>query len=722
MVTPTGATHDRGHAPRPTQHPSSRFRPDLEGLRAVAVLLVILDHLFHWPLGGFIGVDVFFVLSGFLITGLLLSEYRNTGSISFKRFYTRRVKRILPASTLVIAVTAVGVYAVFLGARVQQALFDGIWALFFTANWRFVILGQDYFAQDRSASPYQHYWSLAVEEQFYFIWPIVLFLALVLAGRSRRKDRSVLTVGVTLTILTASSFAWAMVETVNNPLAAYFSTFSRAWELGAGGLLALLVANRRVKIPTPLALSTLGITIVIASAMVLNPGWPFPGPWALVPVLGTLLIITAGCGQTRHNPLLSNPVSRYIGRISFSLYLWHWPVIVIFGGLWEGRTFHVAALVATALLSMASYHFVEEPIRTSSWLTADRAKRTPAARDRLALRWQAAGMTILLVVTAFTAHWALVRTPPPVAAQQNETTISMPTVDNETAPVSIETMIQIAVESRSWPSFTLDLDELEDSKVAEWTRDQCIDVGKADIPRCTYDSGPRLAVVVGDSVAVSWLPTVRGALSDHGYATLSLTMGQCPAAYTDVQSNNGREGFAQSCTDYQEFTRSQLNLLDPDLVLVSSAENSLRRLSTGADPREAGEEWLQATRDLVSALVQDGHQVIVLSPPPEGRNLQGCITRFNSPSDCLSAVGDLWETQSRAEAAAVAEVDSSQVQYVDTLHWFCNSMRQCPSFVGTTPIRADGNHLTGAYAGFLGPFLEAELRQSGVLEIDRDES
>lgn len=389
------STLTMGGAPNRTAPPADAamqrrgFRRDLEGLRAVAVILVLLDHLFRWPRGGFIGVDVFFVLSGFLITGLLLKEYDRTGTISLRGFYLRRVKRILPASTLVIVVTAIGVYTVFLGARAHQALTDGLWSLLFAANWRFVLVGQDYFAQDRSVSPFQHYWSLAVEEQFYFVWPLLILVSSAASARVLRGDKGRWALGGLLTGVTIASLAWSLWETHATPLVAYFSTFSRAWELSAGALLAVLVAPRPTICRFPRLLSGLGLLMIALAALLIDPSSNFPGPWALAPVAGTLLVIVAGVGVApeRLNPALTNSVSRYLGRISFSLYLWHWPVLVIASALLaEGMLLLGVAAGATAILSVASFHFIEDPIRRSSWLTRPRASRSPMSSEYRARR------------------------------------------------------------------------------------------------------------------------------------------------------------------------------------------------------------------------------------------------------------------------------------------------------------------------------------------------
>jgi peptidoglycan/LPS O-acetylase OafA/YrhL len=206
----------------------------VQGLRAFAVVAVVLDHLLGWPAGGFVGVDVFFVISGFLITGILIREHARTGSVSFRSFYVRRVKRILPAAVLVLAATLAGSYFLLNAARYSATGRGRPGALVFSANWRFALGSTDYFAQGRPVSPVQQYWSLAVEEQFYVVWPCVLLLVLTLvARRGRSVDQARVALVVVLAALTVLSFGWALWETANVPTAAYFSTLSRTWELAS---------------------------------------------------------------------------------------------------------------------------------------------------------------------------------------------------------------------------------------------------------------------------------------------------------------------------------------------------------------------------------------------------------------------------------------------------------------------------------------------------------
>src|SRR5688572_8459396 len=283
----------RLHVPPVVRAPSApeplpSFRPDVEGLRAVAVLLVVASHVLGVPAGGYIGVDVFFVISGFLITGLLLREHRRTGRISLRDFYARRVRRLMPAAVLVLAATNVAAYLLLSGERAGQVVRDSLWSLGFLANVRFSAIGTDYFDDTRPASPVQHYWSLSVEEQFYLAWPCLLLVALWLA---RRRGPLVL-----LLLVTTGSLAWSVVATAQDATAAYFSTPARAFELGVGALVAVWAQSGRLprRPAFGLAFGWLGLYGIAMSAWVLDERTAFPGAAALLPVLATALVLVGG--------------------------------------------------------------------------------------------------------------------------------------------------------------------------------------------------------------------------------------------------------------------------------------------------------------------------------------------------------------------------------------------------------------------------------------------
>ena len=268
------------------------FRPDIEGLRAIAVGLVLLDHA-GWKLarGGYIGVDVFFVLSGFLITGILFRELERSGTISLRAFYARRARRLLPAGTLVLLVTVITSYLWIGGTRADRIAVDAQWTAVFLANFRFISQGTDYLNSTLPPSPVQHYWSLAVEEQFYLVWPLLLMgVATVRRGKSLRAFCV-----AALAVVTLGSLALSIIQTPSNGTVAYFSPFTRAWELGLGGLVALgMPWIRRLPGSMAIPLGWIGVGAIGFAAVQFGPATVFPGSAALIPVVGTVLVVVAG--------------------------------------------------------------------------------------------------------------------------------------------------------------------------------------------------------------------------------------------------------------------------------------------------------------------------------------------------------------------------------------------------------------------------------------------
>lgn len=382
-------------------------RHDIQGLRALAVIAVILDHVIGWPLGGFAGVDVFFVISGFLITGLLLRDAA-AGTLSLRRFYAKRMRRIAPAAVTVLVVTTALAWLLFNQPRFWSTAWDAVSALFFVSNWRFAAQGTDYFRQGDAVSPLQHFWSLSVEEQFYLVWPVLVVLLVALIGRrvsakagagedggaaatgdaaarasARPLQRQRWVLGIVLALLAAASFAVALWQSTANPTVAYFSTLTRVWELAFGGLLAVS-APLFARLPTAVraVLGWLGLAGIVASLLLLDSTMAFPGPWAAPAVIATAAVIVAGIGgrQRRLFPL-ENPVSGFLGDISYSLYLWHFPVLVFVLLLVPEQSLAVtiAVLGLTLAVSLVAYFLIEQPLHRSPWLRGRELLEKPQA-------------------------------------------------------------------------------------------------------------------------------------------------------------------------------------------------------------------------------------------------------------------------------------------------------------------------------------------------------
>ncbi|WP_157547825.1 acyltransferase [Micromonospora sp. ATCC 39149] len=364
---PPPAVGEPSHA-SPPDRPRTRFRGDIEGIRAVAVVMVMLFHAGVPALsGGFAGVDVFFVISGYLITTQLLSEQNRTGSVALIDFYARRAKRLLPAANVLLLTAAVFVFLMVPRGRWGQIGGDIVAAVAYLLNWR---LAERFTHPDPTMppSPVQHFWSLAVEEQYYLIWPLLILLAVALAKVSGARLKPVL--ATALGLLAAGSLAWSVTTTVGAQSPAFFQTTSRIWELAVGAGVAMSVgAWARLPKPVAVVLGWAGLAAVLVTCLLFTPMMDFPGYTAALPVLGTAAVIAAGCAATRGGvgTLLGIAPLRWVGALSYSLYLWHWPMLAIAATYWGPLSMSTGLLVIALSIIPAwlTFHFVENRIRYS---------------------------------------------------------------------------------------------------------------------------------------------------------------------------------------------------------------------------------------------------------------------------------------------------------------------------------------------------------------------
>jgi peptidoglycan/LPS O-acetylase OafA/YrhL len=696
------------------------FRPDIQGLRAFAVLVVVLDHLFEWPAGGFIGVDVFFVVSGFLITGLLLREYERTGRISLVDFYRRRIKRIMPAAVLVLIVTVVAAYFVFGQGRFLSTVVDAIWALLFAANWRFAASGTDYFQAGGPVSPLQHYWSLGVEEQFYFVWPWLLLLVFVLFLRGRwvgSSGRARIAAGAAITVIAVASFTCAMWQTEQSPTLAYFSTFTRGWELGVGAALAVIAPwFTRLSARVRPVVAWIGLAAMTASLFLIRDASPFPAPAAALPVLGTALVIAAGCGAPKYAALgvLTNPLSQYLGNISYSMYLWHWPIIV-FGGVLlpeKGPLGSAALIGAIVLASVYSFHLVEDPIRRSDWMSGrPRLGRRSKPALRASLSWTWASFLAIIVVVTVTLQIV----PRPLAVPDRTArgiSASAPVVEGADPITTLQQEISMALAAEEWPD---DLDPTIDEAInAGDTSEEILQCGlivRYEESKCTFGdpAAEHTAVLVGDSTSMAYVEAIRTALGDDdGWQVKSYGTFGC--SFMEPLIWNEDPEVVENCTDRKDAAIDAINELQPDLVFITNTYDP--RVPAGEADALGPAGWKKAMAEIVARLQGSAGKTVFLAPPPNDVHIALCYSKVSKPADCISHVTDQWATFARADSEVAADLGA---WYVNSVDWFCVD-GLCPAFVGRIPTKSDHVHMLPAYAAKIAPVILQELIEQGILE------
>ncbi|WP_256793619.1 acyltransferase family protein [Terrabacter sp. Ter38] len=704
----------------PEARGTSTFRRDIEGLRAIAVLIVVLGHFFRLPAGGYIGVDVFFVISGYLITGILLRGERRFGRVSLTAFYGQRARRILPAGTLVLLVTVVAAFALWPTPRATQTLLDSAAAAAFVGNWHLIAMGTDYLQAADAVSPVQHYWSLAVEEQFYIVWPLLLMVLLWVSRRWEAPARRRLLL-VALGLVALASLAVAAYRQARDPSVAYFDSVGRAWEVAAGALVAVGTSTASRRRPDDgrhrgrlAAIGLLGLVAVFAAAFTLDTGSSFPYPWALVPVLGTVVVIWARDENGPVARLLGLAPLQFAGRISYSLYLWHFP-IGIFGAVLLGDSVFagLVLLMMSIGVSVLSQRWVETPFR------AHRAAPGPLRLDVVV----AAGVAVLIVgmIGVQLKGPALVRSSAAAldALGRSAPQRTFPTT-GEPQAARLQAMIAQAADATSWPNLSPSADELTAAQAPpqmSLAPTGCRnDVASPGIPR-TCEGGTtaatRTAVLVGDSVALSWAPTLERALVPQGWRVVSLGYASCPLVAVDVNQRAANSRFPAQCRDARQRMLDEVGRLQPDLVVVSSSEGSLLYLDSGATGSAAQAEWQRGTAATLTALSRLDTDVVVLGAPPRVDDPATCLSRVGGPSRCLSHRGELTDEAAAATAAAVAETRASfgqrSVTSVDVRAWFCTPDGRCPAFAGDTMLRTDSTHLTMRAAQMLGTVFAAAV-------------
>ncbi|WP_152192667.1 acyltransferase family protein [Georgenia satyanarayanai] len=677
----------------PASSPATRFRGDVQGLRAVAVALVLLYHAGVPVLpGGFVGVDVFFVISGFLITGLIVREVERTGRLSLSRFYARRAKRLLPA-TAVVFVTVAALTLLFLPVtRWRDIAGDIAASSVYLVNWRLADRSVDYLAAESAASPLQHFWSLAVEEQFYIVWPL-LIVALFWRWRRGSASRRLL---LGLLVIAVPSFLWSVHLTTADPGAAYFVTTTRLWEMAVGAVLAVLVVHAdRLSRPARTVLGWAGLAAIGYAALTFDAATTFPGAAALVPTLGAAAVLLAGSGDGRGElgPLTAAPM-QHVGAWSYSLYLWHWPLLVVATAVWGSDG---TLPVITGLLVVAASV-------VPAWLTYRLVERPFHRSPRFAVPWRAAVLGLVCVAVGLAGAGALTVATNRASVTDGPAPGAAVLGDDPAAADAGEPVDSVA-------SITPALADAPED-VADMYADGCHqDQRSAEVASCTYGDPDSDTVValVGDSHAAHWQPALDVLAEQNGWRLETYTKSSCIFADVLTWDSSSDQPY-DSCHAWQADVRARLVDQQPDVVVVSA--NGTYQLPGDGAPlsREESVPGLaEGSAANWRALEESGVDVVaILDTPRLVVNAPECVAQHQDDlSACAldrdSAVARSGTPMLRAGAALVPEVD------VVDLNEFVCPREDCVPVVGGVLTHSDSHHLTATYVRTLAPHLEEAL-------------
>jgi peptidoglycan/LPS O-acetylase OafA/YrhL len=688
----------------------NELRLEVQALRAVAVLMVVLYHL--WPgrlPGGYVGVDVFFVISGFLITAHLLREVESTGRVRLARFWARRARRLLPAAYVVLLSSAIAVYVWVPQIAWAQNFREIVGSALYAQNWVLASDAVDYLASDNAPSVAQHFWTLSVEEQFYLVWPVLVVAAVALAGlTSRISSRRALTLvlgGVTL-----ASLAYSLYLTDHNPAAAYFVTPTRAWEFGAGALLALWTTRRapgtrgaRREPGTSMALVSWGGLLALAwCAFAFSSSTAFPGVAALLPVAATMAVIVAGTpsGPVSPAPLIRLRPVQVLGDISYSMYLWHWAPIVVLPfvlghelGLWS----RIGILAGTIALSVLTKRYVEDPVRVAGSFGLRRSGVTFAL----------AGVAATALVTT-----SLVGSSIAGAAADRAEAVTKRLNANQPAcfgaaamdpdhPCTNPDLVGTLVPAPEAAGREED-DAYPGCFAGPGTPDLSTDCSFGDVS----DTSLPHVVLVGDSHLRSYLP-IFVELAKNRQITLTAQL-KSSCAWTSIPLEDEDTLRVESCTTWRHKLARWLEAQAPSIDLV---------VTTGRAKYQSGSHAarVKAFSATWSSMGRKGIPVLALRDNPDpGRDPNTCLaqTRPITPDSCsFTRAHGLRFDDAMPDAARVTDNGAS----IDLTDFYCRG-GTCPAVIGGVNVYRDTSHPTFTFMRTLAPYLYQRMVALDLLE------
>jgi len=684
------------------------FRPDIQGLRAIAVSMVVVYHLYPSALpGGFAGVDVFFVISGYLITGHLWRGYQRTGHVSLTDFWGRRARRLVPAAALVLTVTWIVSRIVQTGTQFTDTAQQILASALYYQNWQLSSDAVNYLKSGDAASPVQHFWSLSVEEQFYIVWPlffiIAAFLASVLAGRragterdarraARARTRSTV-VGVLTAALVIASLAYSVYETRANPAAAYFVTTTRMWELGVGGLLALAPPRLTRTFTRHGWLGWLGLAAVIASAFVLTGSMAFPGALALLPVLGTAALIAGGSAEGRYGParLTSARLMVFTGGISYSLYLWHYPVINLYTN-WRGKApgllSGLVIIVAAVLLAWLTKTLVEDKVRMAPFI----------ARHK----WRSLSVALAAIVPVALVAVYIITEPGPWNGMLGPDYPGAAALTSSATHVSDAPILPPPSQiSQSLYRTAGCLDDIPVSKPKE-----CV-FGDTTNPVLTV-------ALVGDSAAGEWFDALKAIAVQRHWKLVTELHSSCPWSAALMLNSNDIGTFTACHTWGTAVLHDLVTTIRPDVVLTSDYPNMA---AVGHPVKESPAAIAAIGAGMAQYWTRLEDAGISVTPIKESPDLVEDVPTCVEKHLTDLAMCDVPTSKAilrNSPITTAAKLMNGKVKVVNANSLICGP-KVCTPVIGNILVFSDRHHLTWPYSKSTAPFLEPLLLQANKI-------
>lgn len=649
------------------------------------MILVLVFHVWPGSLpAGYIGVDVFFVISGFLITGLLFRELEREGRISFTSFYIRRFQRLMPAASLVIFITLLLSFLLEPEFRKPSVAIEGLASALYWQNWLLAWRATDYLASGESLGPLTHYWSLSIEEQFYLIWPGILALTGVLATRRSWNLRT--TALAVIAVASGTSLLLSVWLSQHDQPRAYFVTHTRIWELGLGAMLALAplpsIGARVARV-----LSTAALVVIVASAFLIPESAPFPGLIALIPTLAAVLFIFAGASLNDGSAsgILGVRPVQGIGDSSYSIYLWHWPLVYFSTAGAESDTglmLGSVLLAASLLIGWISWRFVEEPFRYKR----DGGSRFPG----LAVPAAAVGLiaTVALAGLVYMQSNALIKSWEGASS-----------ADDHPGARVLDGDVAVPLEAAPIPPLVAVKSDIP----VIYPRGCHTGLHETKLVVCwlhEVGEGAPLVAVVGDSHAGNWVPALREAAARSGWNLVSLTKSACSVM---LQPSNGEVYAPEDCVEWSSQALRELEELAPDLVLLG-------RSRRGSDFRARDSvEWVPGLVPMLETVLRrlqaiSGKAAVIADTPRLPLDPPECMA---SGQECTVSLAS---TLDRPDAMRAAVDAIPAIDWIDLRHLVCPDGR-CPAVIGNVVVWRDNHHLTATYSRSLGGEMQRRIRR-----------